>query len=194
VAAPPRPTAEDMLAESMAKLRQPEPVTVTTPPPADLPPGYTPRTTVPKPKPVKMAAKAEPKPPVERKRAYFLKSADDIAAEAAPVEAATAPGQQRPYFLKSPEEIAAAQAPSEAVTPSGSITLDDLPASWRSHTGQDLFPTTGVEAKVIRDTLREEIKARGLTVGQAMAAISKNKDIPTKMRSQMMRALSGGAK
>ncbi len=100
---------------------------------------------------------------------------------------------QRAYFLKSPEAIAAADEVPEAVAPSGSIDMADLPASWKAHTGQDLFPTTGAEAKAMRTALRAEIKDRGMTVGQAIAAVSKNKDIPTPLRAQMLRSLRGGA-
>jgi hypothetical protein len=168
-----RPTVEDQIAESLASMRKPmPPARITTPPPAELPPGYSPRTSAPKPR----MAKAE--------------------GPTAPPRRATEPPPQpttRAYFLKSPDEMLAAKIRPEPVTPSGSISVDDLPASWQSRVGQDLFPTTGSEAKAMTDALRLEIKERGMTIGQALVAVSKNKDIPTKLRAQIIRSLSGGA-
>lgn len=198
VAPPARQSVEEALAGVIEEARAPSPpARVTVAPEPSLPPGYTPRSTVPK--PVKMTGgpptpKAA-KPPEPPKRAYFLRSPEEVAeAAAAPVKA-TPVGQQRPYFLKSPEEIAAAsETAAEAVTPTGKIDIADLPASWKSHTGQDLFPTTGVEGKEIAEAMMAELSARGLSTGEARALISKNRTLPTKVRSQLMFALGKAGK
>jgi uncharacterized protein YoaH (UPF0181 family) len=163
VAPPVRPSVEDEMAGALSEVRTaPAMPRVTTPPQPDLPAGYTPRTTVPKPK----AVKAEPTTPP-----------------------ATAEPPKRAYFLKSPEDIAAAKVKPEAVTPSA-LRPEDLPASWRSHTGQDIFPTTGAEGKEIAAAFRQELADRGMSVGEAMMLVSKNKSLSTQQRAQIQRALS----
>jgi hypothetical protein len=134
------------------------PVRVTTPPQASLPPGYTPRTTVPKAKPAALP-KALQDEIDKPKRAYFLKPVEETVAE-------------------------------EAVTPTGTITPDDLPASWRSHTGQDLFPTTGAVGQELAAALKAELTDRGVSLGEAMARVSSNRSIPTRERAQLLRALN----
>jgi hypothetical protein len=171
-------SVESELADALAEVRAETPsARVSTPPEPSLPPGYTPRSTVPRPRLVKPQAARE--------------ATQASPGEPAPVTAARA---KRAYFLKSPEDIAAAEIAPEAVAPTGSIDIADLPAAWKSHTGQDLFPVTGVEAKEITAALRAEIKERGMTVGQAISAVSKNKDIPTKMRAQIIRSFTASAK
>ena len=180
IAAAKAPTLTQELTDALGEVRQAEPpVRVTTPPPASLPPGYTPRSTVPKPKMAK-AAMPESSPAVRQRP------------PASPPPNEGPP--KRAYFLRSPDEIATATEPVEAVAPSGSVNVSDLPAAWKSHTGQDLFPVTGAEAKEITAALRAEIKDRGMTVGQAIAAVSKNKDIPTKLRAQIIRSFTASAK
>lgn len=176
---PQTPTTAQALADALAEARVPEPpVRVTTPPEASLPPGYTPRSTVPKPTatPKPRAAKADLPEPVkkaiaagERKRAYFLKPVEELA-------------------------DAAATAAEPAVAPSGSLTKADLPASWRSHTGQDIFPLTGDEGKAVVAGLRDELKARGVSIGQARMEISRNRSLPTEIRAQLLRALEQSGK
>ncbi len=176
VPATPPASVEQVAADALAEARLPSPpARVTTPPPASLPAGYTPRSTVPKPVQARQAAARTPR-------------AERPTASPPPNEGPP----KRAYFLKSPDQIAAAAEPIEAVAPSGSITVDDLPASWQSRVGQDLFPTTGEEAKAIETALRAEIKERGMTMGQAIAAVSKNPHIPTQTRMQIIRAFSGG--
>ena len=109
-------------------------------------------------------------------------AAERTAADAAP------PAAKRAYFLKSPEELAAVA--DEAVAPSGSISPEDLPAAWRQHTGQDLFPVTGEEGKAVAAALKAELQERGMSVGEAMARVSANKSIPTKERAQLIKALN----
>ena len=70
--------------------------------------------------------------------------------------------------------------------------MNDLPAAWKAHTGQDLFPQTGAVAKEAREMARALVKEKGMTVGEAIAAVSKNREISTAMRTQIIRALSGG--
>lgn len=138
----------------------PPPVRVTAPPEPSLPPGYKPRTTAPKLKAVKPKALQAEIDKAPRKRAYFLKPIEESAAVVDDIE------------------------------PTGSITPEDLPASWRSHTGQDIFPTTGAEGKELAEALRAELQDRGVSVGEAMAQVSKNRSIPTRERTQLIRALS----
>lgn len=154
------PSLSQSLTDALAETRQPAPpARVTLPPEPSLPPGYTPRTSAPKPKAAKIAAPIAAEPP---KRAYFLKSEADLAAPAR------------------------AAAPS----PSGDIDPSALPAAWQKHIGQDLFPLTGDEGKAVADGLARELRNRGLSVGQAMMAVSKNPDIPVQFRQQILKSLS----
>lgn len=158
------PSMTQALTDALAEARVPTPpARVTTPPEASLPPGYTPRATAPRPKMVKPERSATPPTTQPARRAYFLKSAEEMA----PVV-------------------------EDAVEPTGSLTVGDLPASWRSHTGQDIFPITGEEGKAVVDAMRAELKDRGLSVGEAIASVSKNRQLPTELRSQLLRALGGG--
>jgi hypothetical protein len=155
----------EKFAQTRAKVNNaPPPERVTTPPQASLPPGYTPRTTAPKPKATK--------PPAALPKA--LQAEIDK--------------PKRAYFLKPVEELA--DVADEAVTPTGSLTPDDLPAAWRSHTGQDIFPTTGAEGKELAAALKAELTDRGVSVGEAMARVSNNRAIPTRERAQLLRALN----
>lgn len=147
---------EDEIAAALADAPKPMP-TVTTPPAAQLPAGYTPRTSAPKPRLVKAP---EPDPAAPRKRAYFLK----------------------------PESELAAVADDAPVTPSGN--LDDLPAAWQQHIGQDLFPLTGKEGEAVAAELVQTLRERGLSVSEAMMAVSKNADIPVQYRQQLLKSLS----
>lgn len=162
------PTVEQAVSDALTDMQTPTPpARITTPPPPDLPAGYTPRTTVPKPKAVKASLPAEPpvEPPTPPKRAYFLKSEAQIADE----KAATA---------------AARSAPSRT------LNVSDLPASWQARVGQDIFPTTGAEGEAVMNAFRQELRDRGLSVGEAIAAVSRNKNLPVQLRSQLLRALS----
>ncbi len=153
------PTLAESLTDALASTRAETPMPrVTTPPQAELPAGYTPRTTVPKPRVApKAAPAAAPEPP---KRAYFLKSEADLA----PAEASPAP--------------------------TGTIDPAALPASWQKHIGQDLFPLTGKEGEEVAAALADELRTSGMSVGQAMMAVSKNADIPTQFRQQILKSLS----
>jgi hypothetical protein len=148
---------EEELAAALAEAPAAPMPRVTTPPPADLPPGYVPRTTAPK---LKAAPKPEPAPAAPPKRAYFLK----------------------------PEAEAAATSPSP--TPSGTVAVEDLPAAWQNHVGQDIFPLTGKEGEAVAAELVQTLRDRGLSVSEAMMAVSKNKDIPVQMRQQLLKSLS----
>lgn len=167
---PQTPSMTQALADALAETRVPEPpARVTTAPEAGLPPGYTPRSTVPKPRLVKASIPA-------------------------PVRAAMEAGEKkRAYFLKPASETAPA-AVEDAIAPTGSILPEDLPASWRTRAGQDLFPITGKEGQAVIDAMRQELKDRGLSTGQAIASVSTNKSLPTELRMQLLRALAGGKK
>ena len=161
------PTTTQVLSEALAEARAPEPpARVTTPPQVELPPGYTPRTSAPKPR---TATPSQPAP------------------AAAP---ATPASPQRAYFLRSPEELAdiAAAKAAPAAAPS-ELTVHDLPEAWKGKVGQDLFPVTGAEGKEIAAAFRQEIAQRGMSPGEAMSLISKNKNLPTVVRSQLIRAI-----
>ncbi len=186
--------------ELAAALDSPDMPPVELPPLATLQPGYTPRSTVPpqarpavaRPAAV-MQAPPEPVPATTVPKAKMAKvELPAPVAERRALKAEPSGPPKRAYFLKSPEELLAAKIKPEPVTPSGSLDVADLPASWQSRVGQDLFPTTGAEAAEIRTALRQELKDRGMTTGQAIMAVSKNKDIPVAMRDQMLRALRGG--
>ena len=179
------PSFEQMLADELASGEPAAaPAKVTLPPQPELRPGYTPRTTVPKPRPV-----AAPEPPAA--------APAPAPVEAAPVEAPTVeePPPQRAYFLKpqaviDAEKAAKAEWAARHAAPKREITVADLPASWQSRIGQDLFPVTGQDGKELLGALRDEIKNSGLTVGKAIDAVSRNKALPTQVRAQLIRALS----
>ena len=164
VVPPETPSINTALADALEALRAPKTPPVELPPQVTLPAGYTPRATVPKPKPAKMAA-----PP--------------------PAQEPAAP-PKRAYFLKSEEELATARAPSApSPKPTGEIRIQDLPESWQSRVGQDLFPLTGAEGDAVAAELAAELSARGLSRSEALMAVSKNKDISTQARQQLMKAL-----
>lgn len=170
LAQPSPPPVKQAITDALTELQQPtQPARVTLPPPPDLPPGYTPRASVPKPKAAKMdAPKAEPDD-APRARAYFLKPQAVIDVENAAKEAH------------------AARMASKATA---DIAVSDLPAAWQSRVGQDLFPVTGSEGKDMLAGLMDEMRTRGLTAGQAITAVVKNKTLPTQVRAQLIRALS----
>ncbi len=93
---------------------------------------------------------------------------------------------KRAYFLKPQEELAAV---ADDIEP-GPLTPDALPASWQQHIGQDLFPLTGKEGEAVAAELVSELRARGLSVGDAMMAVSKNPDVPVQIRQQLLKSLS----
>lgn len=168
------PSLDDVIASALDELRAPaRPTGVELPPPPTLPPGYTPRATAPRP-----SAAPAPAP-----------AAMPIPTPARPAPSAPAPGRTA-YFLRSPEELAAMRTPAAPRAPRESLTVADLPESWKSRVGQDVFPSSGAESKQIRAAILAEIKDRGLSVGQALSLVSRNKDIPSALRDQLMRTLS----
>lgn len=148
---------EDEIAAALADVPKPMP-RVTTPPAAQLPAGYTPRTSAPK-----------------------LRAVPPPAAPAAP--------PKRAYFLKPKDELAAV-ADDAPIAPSGTVTPDALPAAWQQHIGQDLFPLTGKEGDAVAAELLQELTSRGLSVGDAMMAVSKNPEVPVQLRQQLLKSLS----
>ena len=155
------PTLTEVLQQALAESSAPTPPPrITTAPAPELPPGYTPRTSAPKPKAAKMTAPTPDAP----KRPYFLKPEAQIAAE----KAAKAAPKAEPK----------------------AISIADLPEAWKSKTGQDIFPMTAAQTREVADAFKQEIAARGLTTGQALMLVSKNTDLPTAVRSQIMRALT----
>ncbi len=155
-------TLAEVLTDALAETRASGMPRITTPPEPSLPAGYTPRTTVPKPRAVKMSgptAAPVAEPPAQPKRAYFLKSEADL-------------------------------APVESPPATGTIDPSELPASWQQHIGQDLFPLTGKEGAEVVTALADELRGSGMSVGQAMMAVSKNPDIPVQFRQQLLKSLS----
>ena len=110
--------------------------------------------------------------------------------DAAPKNAASKAPPSRPYFLKSEEQMAIEKAAKTAlkIAPKD-ISIDDLPEAWKSKTGQDIFPITGAKGKEVVRAFQQEMKARGMSPGEALSAVSNNTDLPTAIRSQLMRAL-----
>ena len=162
------PTLAQMLADSLAETGRPEPpARVTTAPPAALPPGYTPRSTVPKPRrltPVEAAKVAEERTPEPvRKRAYFLK----------------------------PETKA---APVEAVEPTGRVEVADLPESWRARTGPEPIDPQGAAGEQAAAQFAQELRSRGMSIGEAVMRVSQNKALPTGVRLQIIDALKKSAR
>jgi len=107
-----------MLDEVAQPTPTPPPARITTPPQPDLMPGYTPRTTAPKPKP----AKAE------------LPAAHPLAKPPKPKADATM--GPKGYFLREPPAARAASAP---------LSIEDFPASTRAYTGQPMARVTKAE-------------------------------------------------
>jgi len=117
--------------------------------------------------------------------------------DAAPKKVAptSAPKAERPYFLKSEEQMAIEKAAKTApkIAPKD-LSIDDLPDAWKSKTGQDIFPMTAAQTREIVDAFKQEIKTRGMSPGEALARVSGNTDLPTAIRSQLMRALTKAGK
>lgn len=188
------------------------PQSVTLPPQPELPPGYTPRTTVPKPKPAKMAGPeaatiedqlrasldaqqtkpAAPKPRAERPEATKRPS------ERKRVDTSMGSGG---YFLKKKpapvvEAVEAADSAPVAARPEPRvITMDDLPEPWKQHTGQTLtgHKSRTQAAKVpkisvteVRDYLRES----GLSAEEAIDALGRDRALPTAQRIRLVEAIN----
>lgn len=170
-------TTEDAWSAVLEDVRKADSTrSVELPPPAELPAGYSPRTSAPK-------AKSTPK--TEAKQAPKHQTEPTIEQPA-----------KRAYFLRSPEEIADIKASrmADPVEYSDEVTRASLPDSWKTHTDQDLFPMSGVDEKALTASLREELKSRGVSVGEALSIISKNKQLPTDVRFNLIRSLGGGAR
>lgn len=180
--------AEAEIADALAEVAASEPVIppparITTPPQPDLPPGYTPRTTVPKPK----AAKPKPVTDAEAK-AYARKRAAEKASAEAP------PASKRPYFLRSEadmEAIRRAKAERAApVEPSDFTDARNLPEPWRQHMDQ---PVTRVTASDVNQ-MAEAMTAEGISPQAAIRAVSKDTQLPANVRLELMTALGKIAK
>src|SRR6185369_4972608 len=183
------PSLTEVLQQALAESSAPTPpARVTTAPAPELPPGYTPRTTAPKPK----AAKASLPEPVRAAMERAAKPKMDIDTALADMKRDMPPKAppSRPYFLKSEEQMAVEKAAKTApkIAPKD-ISIDDLPDAWKSKTGQDIFPITGAEGKEVVRAFQQEMRARGMSPGEALSAVSNNTDLPTAVRSQLMRAL-----
>lgn len=102
---------------------------------------------------------------------------------AGPAPAATATPPKRAYFLKPLEEM----APSEPVTPTGRpVTLADLPASWRSRVTQ---PLTKSHSAQLSGDAAAELARRGLSVEDALDAITRNTQLAPNVRLTLRDAL-----
>lgn len=169
-----QPTVEAVISDALDDLNVPEPpARITTPPPADLPPGYTPRTSVPKPK-------AAPRAPV---------------APEPPVEPPAAP-PKRAYFLRD----VPAKVVEDAVAPSDLSDLSQYPASWQPRTSQDVIPAARQTRTVASrkaapvtaaevDEVASSLMAQGLSPSEAMQAVMRNRQLPPELRASLMTAL-----
>jgi hypothetical protein len=147
------------------------PARITTPPQADLPAGYTPRTNVPKPKPAK----------AELPAAHPARKAAE--AKAAKTGAFT------------PEEVARAKArlaarESAVESVPQTIDLQQLPTSWRTRTDQPIARVTKAEVSQMADAMTAE----GIDAAEAMRAVASNPQLPPQVRTELMTALGKIAK
>jgi len=69
-------------------------------------------------------------------------------------------------------------APDRVAPGARQTPVEDLPESWKTRVGQDLFPMTDADAKAAGEAFLKELTDRGVSVGKAMMAVSKNADIP----------------
>ncbi len=166
-------SAEDEIANALGELRTEldAPVAasrVQLPPPAELTPGTKAglRTTAPKPRAAKMAGPTSAQPP----------------------KAGPAAQPKRAYFLKSPEDMAPVlDEPVEAL--GRAVTMDDLPMAWRSRAGQSLLPEQGASGADLSSNALAEVAGRGLSPEQALEAVAKNPRLTPKVRLQLREAL-----
>lgn len=161
---------ESMLADSLAEIarQKAQPSKVTTPPQPDLPPNYTPRTTVPKPKPAKMTI--DPR---------------GSAAERAR-QAAASIGDKN-YFLRTP---AADTGPPVVEAPTRTaIDVNDLPASWRGRVGPEPIKPQGAAGTELADAFRQELANLGVSAKDAIAAVTRNTTLTPAARLQIINAL-----
>lgn len=184
------PSLTQALADTLTEVNKATPpVRMTTPPQPELPAGYTPRTTVPKPKPVKMAAPTaeptsapEPTPPA---RAYFLKSPEQMAIEKAAAAEMPQTGK-RLYFQKPLTEAAAADL---LPAPTGSVGVEDLPEAWRSRITADFASKMKAVPADDVAAVRQQLQDSGLSLSDAMTAVAKNASLSAPVRAQLMKAL-----
>lgn len=157
------PSLQQELSDALAEVNKPEPPRrITTPPEPKLPAGFTPRSSVPKPKAAKAAAPvATESTPAAPKRAYFLRPLSEMKGEAGmPVEPLGRP-----------------------------VTIDDLPASWRSRTGQALGGEQWKAGTALSADALSEIQQRGLSVPDAIDAVAKNPGLSPSQRLNLQSAL-----
>lgn len=156
------PKIEQVVSDALNDLRAPTPpARITTPPEPNLPAGFTPRATVPRPKAV-----VTPKP-------------------VAPTTEPAAP--KRAYFLKPLEEMA---TKSEPVAPTGRpVTVEDLPASWRSRVDQPVIPSQGKAGAALGSDALAELQRRGLSLQDAIEAVAKNPSLSPSARLSLQSAL-----
>lgn len=169
------PSNEAALSAVLDELRAPEPASVgTLPPQPELPPGYTPRTTAPKPKPVEAA----PKP--RATRPDYAKRPSERAPKPRP---ATTHGPKN-YFMRKD----APSAVAERVEPRA-ITVEDLPESWKSRTGQPLTKPSAVP-KIDVNEVRDYLAESGLTAEEAIDALSRDRTLKTPDRIRLVEAIN----
>jgi hypothetical protein len=152
---------------------RPPPARITTPPQAELPAGYTPRTNVPKPKP----AKAELPAAHPARKAAEAKAAKTKQASFTPEEVARAKAR-----------LAERESAVESVPQT--IDLQQLPTSWRTRTDQPIARLTKAEVSSMADSMLAE----GIDPAEAMSAVTQNPNLPPQLRTELMTALQKIAK
>ena len=162
-------SAEQEMAAMLGDLQQelraapPEPG-VQLPPPTTIAPSATPRTSAPalRGRTVPRETSAPTAAPTPSKRLYFLRDVP-------------------------------AKATAEPVTPkTGPLTLEDLPASWRSRIGTTPGEIPGAEGQAIADALKGFAGEQGIDVPEAIAAVSANPRLPVNIKLQLVAALKRG--
>lgn len=169
-------TFERELADALSERVPEPPARITTPPQRDLPPGYTPRTTVPKPKMAKATMEAAP--------AQKSPTSSPVPAQSK----APTPAKRSTYFLRTPEEIAALTSRGESVAPLGrALTPDDLPLVLRGRVTQRL---AGPSASGASPTdITSELGGRGMSITDAMDSVQRDASLAPNVRLQLQDVL-----
>ena len=199
------PSVDSVIADALDDLLKPDAAPgVELPPPAELPPGYTPRTSAPEPAPAaqphtggRLVAPTK-RLTVEQQLANALA---DLQKPEPPARVTTPPQPDLPpgyaprtsigpknYFLKSTDAPA---APSAAAAPSPA-----LPQSWQGLTGEPTFPPTEIEGSRLAAAFQQELSKRGVKAADAIKLVQANANLPPAVRLQLITALkkAGGIK
>jgi hypothetical protein len=194
---------EQELADALTQAPKAMP-SVELPPPPKLPAGYTPRTSAPpsvtpplpeSPPQLGRLVGARVKPSVEQEMADAISEVRNAPAApriTTPPPPELPPGYKprtstmgpRNYFLKTD-----AVTPPEAPPKSASVSMSDLPESWKPMTAPSSIAPRDIGGSELAGSYAQELIRRGVKPAQALKAVRNNPDLPPDVKTQIMTAL-----